>query len=298
MRPQGSAARHHVLPTGGLPPSVRVLVCSRADTASVNLRDRILELGDWERTNRTFRGHEVWSQSEAIMVEVEGPSIHDEALDGDLKALGLPLRDVWFLSKHRAESGQPSFTVHPIGNHGEARFGGKPQRPSPAAARDMGALLRRLRFHRDAAGLPHQVTYEATHHGPFMSIPTLFVEIGSDELWYADKSGAQVVARAVQEVLRGEGRSAGPVLVGVGGGHYAPRQTDIAVSGKADFGHLIPAHAVALADGPAVLQRAVDATEGCAGVHVHKKGLKGPERQRVMAWCEEIGIKVWDGASD
>ncbi len=275
-----------------------MLVCSRVDPASVNLRDRLLEQGDWERTNRTFRGHAVWSQSEAILLEVEGPSIHDEALDGDLHALGLPLRDVWFLSKHRAESGHPSLTVHPIGNHGEAKFGGRAHTPSPAAARDMGALLRRLRHHRDAAGLPHSVTYEATHHGPLMSLPTLFVEIGSDEAWYTDRKGAEAVAGAIQDVLRGEGKSTGPVLVGVGGGHYAPRQTDIALAGRADFGHLVPAHALPEDATRDVLAKAIAATPGCDAVHVHKKGLKGPQRSRVLAWCGEIGIKVWDGAAD
>jgi len=270
-----------------------VLVCSRVDAASVNLRDRILELGDWEKTNRTFRGHPVWSQSEAILLEIEGPSIVDEAFDGDLRNLGLPLRDVWFLSKHRAASGQPSLTVHPIGNHGEAKFGGQPSTVSPSAPRDMGALLRRMRHQRDAAGLPHEVTYEATHHGPGMTYPTLFVEIGSDEKWYGDKAGAQAVALAIQEVLRGEGRCSGPVLVGVGGGHYVPRQTDIALGGLADFGHLIPAHAISEASGPELLRRAIEGTPGCTGVHVNRKGLKGPQRAAVESWCQQLGVPQW-----
>ena len=274
---------------------VRVLVCSRVDSASVNLRDRLMELGDWERTNRSFRGAPMWSQSEAILLEIEGPSIHDEALDGDLRQLGLPIRDVWFLSRHRAESGQPSLTVHPIGNHGQAKFGGKPTTLAPAAARDMGALLRRMRHHRDAAGLPHQVTYEATHHGPLMGFATLFVEIGSDDAWYNDPKGGMAVALAIQDVLRGEGKSQGPVLVGVGGGHYHPRQTDIALDGKADFGHLVPAHALE-AGVDDVLRRALAATPDCQAMHVHKKGLKGPQRQAVLAWCEANGVAVWSAA--
>jgi D-aminoacyl-tRNA deacylase len=274
--------------------ALRVLVCSRVDPASVNLRDRILETGDWEATNRRFRDAPVWAQSEAVLVEIEGPSIHDEALDADLQSLGLPLRDVWFLSKHRAASGTPSLTVHPIGNHGEAKFGGQPRTLSPAAARDMGALLRRIRHHRDVAGLPHQVTYESTHHGPLMRLPSLFVEIGSDETWYSDPGSAQAVARAVQEVLRGEGKSSGPVVVGVGGGHYVPRQTDVALAGEADFGHFVPQHAVEAEGADAgVLRRAVEATPDCAGAYLYKKGLTGTQRQTVTRWCEELGVPLW-----
>jgi D-aminoacyl-tRNA deacylase len=273
---------------------VRVLVANRSDPASVNMRDRLLELGDWEATNRLFRGHPVWSQSEAILVEVEGPTVTDEGLDFDLKSTGLPIRDVWFLSKHRAESGTPSLTVHPIGNHGEAKFGGLPATLSPAAPRDMGALLRRLKHHKEASHLPHSVTYEASHHGPAMTVPSLFVEIGSSDEWYRDRAGAELMARAIQDVLRGEGRSRGPVLVGVGGGHYVPRQTDVALEGRADYGHFLPSHFVdAQEASPELLRRIVAATPDCEAVHIHRKGLKGAQRQRVEAWCQELGIAIW-----
>jgi D-aminoacyl-tRNA deacylase len=274
---------------------VRVLVCNRGDPASVNLRDRILETGDWEVTNRRFRHAIVWSQSEAILVEVEGPTVTDEQLDADLRGLHLPLRDVWFLSKHAAQSGTPSLTVHPIGNWGdEARFGGAPRTLSPAAARDMGALLRRVRQRAQEAGLPHEVTYEATHHGPRMSLPSLFLEIGSSPDAYADVPTARAMATAVCDVLRGEGKSVGPVLVGAGGGHYAPRATDVALAGDADFGHLLPTHALEAGDPLDLLRRAVAATPECAGVHLHRKAMKGELRARVLAACAELGVEPWN----
>lgn len=276
------------------PAAVRVLVCNRSDTASVNLRDRVLEGGDWEATNRRFRGAPVWSQSEALLVEVEGPTITDERLGADLRAMNLPLRDVWFLSRHAAASGQPSLTAHPIGNPGPAKFGGQPETFSPAAARDMGALLRRMKHHATAAGLPHQVTYEGTHHGPLMTLPSLFVEIGSDEKWYGDLASARVVAQAIQDVLRGEGRSSGPVLLGVGGGHYHPRHTDLALAGEADFGHLLPSHSL---HGAETLRRAWAATPGAQGVYLHRKGMKGPEREQALAWCAELGLPIWDSGT-
>lgn len=272
---------------------MRVLVCNRSDAASRNIRDALLHMDAWEQSNRSFRGRPVWSRSEAILVEVEGPTIHDEALDGDLKSTGLPIRDVWFLSKHAAASGQPSLTVHPIGNPGEAKFGGRAGQLPPAAPRDMGALLRRLAVRAKEAQLPHQVTYEGTHHGPWMSFPSLFVEIGSEAKWYEDPESGKVLALAIVDVLEGLGTSPGPVLVGVGGGHYHPRATDLARSGQADFGHLLSAHAVeSVAEGdPSLLVRAVEATPGCQGVYVHAKGLKGPQRQKVLGWLEKAGIE-------
>jgi D-aminoacyl-tRNA deacylase len=278
---------------------VRILVASRADPASVNIRDRLLESGTFEETGKTFRDAPVWARSETILVEVAGPSVHDEALDADLKATGWPVMDVWFLSKHAAKSGTPSLTVHPIGNHsGEARFGGRPHELSPSSPRDMGALLRRLRHHATAADLPHAVTYESTHHGPSMSVPTLWIEIGSDERWYGDKPSAVVLAKAINDVLAGEGRSTGPIVVGVGGGHYVPRATDIALAGKADFGHFLPAHFVDEAAGPEALGRAIAATPGCTAVHIHKKSLKGPQRDAVRRWMDALGVKAWSSSDE
>lgn len=277
---------------------MRILVCNRADVASVNIRDRLLELGTWEQAQRPFRGAPVWSRSETALIEVAGPTITDEGLDADLRATGWPILDVWFLSKHAAASGHPSLTVHPIGNHAQADFGGRPETLSPAASRDMGALLRRLRHHASAANLPHAVTYESTHHGPQMSFPSLFVEIGSDAQWYADPASARVLAGAIEDVLTGGGRCDGPVLVGVGGGHYVPRHTDKALAGAADFGHFLPSHFVDEAAGPERLQRAIAATPGCAGVYLHKKGLKGAQRQAVLQWCEQLGVPVVSPGND
>lgn len=299
---------------------MRVLVCSRSDAASVNIRDRLVERGDWRplaaasggapAAPTTFRGASVLARGPDRLVEIEGPSVRDEALSDDLAAFaagvggtglgGLPghgaIAAVWFLSRHRAESGHPSLTVHPVGNHGPNDLGGKPRHLPPAAARDMGALLRRLRAERDAHALPHSVTYEATHHGPDMAWPTLFVELGSDEAWYNDPASGRALAAAVSDVLDGRGAAVpgAPVLVGVGGGHYVPRHTDLASEGLCDFGHFVPAYAVAREDADAdLLRRAVAATPGCTGVYVHKKGLKGPERQRVKAWIEELGVAEW-----
>lgn len=273
---------------------MRVLVVNRADAASVNIRDHLLEDNDWQEAG-TFRGHPLHQRAYDIMVQVDGPTVTDEHLTVDLAETGWPIDAVWFLSKHVAKSGEPSLTAHPIGNHGAAEVGGKPESCPPVAARDMGALLRRLAHHRDAAQLPHAVTYEGTHHGPWMDQPTLFVEIGSDDSWYDDPASGAALAAAVTDVLDGDGRCDGPVLLGIGGGHYVPRQTDKALAGDADFGHLVPSYAIDGDDadgGFAVLDRAWNATPGAEGAYMHKKGLKGPQRQIVRDWAEARGIAL------
>ncbi|KAG0499031.1 hypothetical protein HPP92_003722 [Vanilla planifolia] len=86
-----------------------------------------------------------------------------------------------------------------------------------------------------------QVTLEATHHGPVVSTPTLFLEIGSTEEYWGRQDAAQVIALLLWHGLgleggisvgRWDGSNCSKVLLGIGGGHYVPRHMDIVQSMK------------------------------------------------------------------
>jgi D-aminoacyl-tRNA deacylase len=164
----------------------------------------------------------------------------------------------------------------------------------------MAFALRRLRHH--GAGLPYEISYEATHHGPWLSTPTFYIEIGSDESRWPDPEAAEAIARTVLDLgRRGEAPAdspggpddgpAAPIAVGVGGGHYAPRHTDVSLDGLADFGHIVPNHA--LDQDPEVrIQMALDATPGAKAVYFHRKSMKKPLVREMEGFCERRGVKV------
>ena len=127
-------------------------------------------------------------------------------------------------------------------------------------------------------------------------LSTLMNEIGSDETWYEDPQMGAVLAAAVTDVLDGEGFIDGPIQVGIGGGHYVPRMNDKALSGEADFGHMLAAYAIDPDADGAVVREAWARTPAAEAVYVHKKGLKGPQRQAVAAWCAAAGIP-FDGVT-
>ena len=62
----------------------------------------------------------------------------------------------------------------------------------------MTSLLRELK--RRPPGCSFEVTYEVTHHGPYLETPTLFIEIGSSEATWGDRDAARAIARALTEV--------------------------------------------------------------------------------------------------
>lgn len=191
-----------------------------------------------------------------------GPHIHDERLDLLLPPAVLAREPtIVFPSVHRSESGHRCLTVHPLGNPGlEAALGGRPRTLVPADARTMRAILGSLIEAAPALGLP--VTYEATHHGPELSLPACFAEIavGAEQAPQAEE-----VAALAASVLQARGEPGDRIALALGGGHYAPRFTDLARTRRWAFGHILSRHALQTLDA-ATARQALDRSVGAEGV--------------------------------
>jgi len=263
---------------------MRVLVASEADEASRAQRDALLELASWSEDAR-FEGLPTWRRGDLWLVTIAEHHLYRDRLDETIAGhFGGPPELLVYLSKHRSESGTPSLTVHPIGNLGSADFGGLAGTLVPAAARAMTAALRALR--REAAGLRYNVTFEATHHGPYLATPTFYIEQGSTEREWADREAARAIART----LLGLEPVDAPIAIGIGGGHYVPRHTDVALERRVAFGHLLPAYALPSVD-EAMLAQAVDASRATLA-YVHRKSVSKPEARRLEERLEALGVKV------
>ncbi len=264
---------------------VHVLVASEADEASVNQRRALLTLATWEEAG-TFEGKPVHRHDPFTLVTIQESHLLRDRLDRDLEtSFGAPIELVVYLSKHRSESRTPSLTVHAIGNPGDADFGGRPATLVTAAPTWMTAALRRLA--RAAEGLPYEVTFEATHHGPYLEAPTFYIEQGSTEKEWRDPEAARAIART----LLGLRPLEAPSAIGLGGGHYAPRHTDVALARQVAFGHLLPSHAL---EGlpRQILAQAVDRTPGASLAYLHRKSLGKPEIHELEAWLAGRGLRV------
>ena len=188
--------------------------------------------------------------------------IHDERVD-----LRLPheLREgrvtLVFPSIHRSEQNVECLTVHPLGNTGPAaEVGGRPRTLAPTDPRRMVAVLRRLDEAARAVGL--SATFEATHHGPELALPAFFVEIGYGLAAEPSEGAVGILAEVIPEIVADP---ADRVAVGVGGGHYAPHFTALALRRRWAFGHILSRHALEKIDA-ATAGAAWDGTDGAEGV--------------------------------
>lgn len=197
-----------------------------------------------------------------LLVRRPGLHIHDEDVDLRLPAALREARPTLvFPSIHRSERSVPSLTVHPLGNPGpSAEMGGRPRTLVPTDPRRMVSALRLLDEGAVAMGM--RATYEATHHGPSVGLPAFFIEIGFGE---PSHPPAEAVRFLAEVILRIAADSRDRIALGVGGGHYVPHFTDLALSRSWAFGHLLSRHALKEID-RATAAEAYARTEDVEGV--------------------------------
>jgi len=266
------------------PPPMRLLVASAADPASVTQREALLRLASWEEAGN-FRGSRVLRHGDFVLVTIEDLHLYHDHVDREARDRFRESPEVVvFLSKHRSESATPSLTVHPIGNFGPAKYGGRAETLVPTAPAFMTEVLRTVR--READGLGYAVTFEATHHGPVLDAPSFFIEAGSTEKEWRDASAAEALMRAL---LSAEPRPS-PVAVGVGGGHYVPRLTDVAISRDVAFGHLVAGYAIPFLS-EAMIDQVIGQTPGASVVYFHRKAVEKATLRDLEARFAERGLR-------
>ncbi|AEA48083.1 D-aminoacyl-tRNA deacylase [Archaeoglobus veneficus] len=212
---------------------MKLIVCSKVDLASQNIKDRLLEMLDAER--KVLKSGVFYDAGDIGIIEVEERLIYADYLDERLKK-ELDFNEILFASRHSSKDGRKLLSVHVSGNVATADFGGKPYslaKPAPQTIKNyVLALKEKLERVSD-----YTFSLEVTHHGPSeISTPSAFYEIGSTEEAWKDEEVARVVAEAMLEAINAEKRD-WPVAVGVGGTHYAPRQTEIILETTLTFGH-------------------------------------------------------------
>jgi D-aminoacyl-tRNA deacylase len=280
-----------------------LIVISAEDPASVNICERLLEHSAWNLLpDIEFDGNKVFIyKTRALLVTINSYHLFNDNIDVQVREkLGAHLGTeslptaVIFASKHKSASGLKTLTVHPLGNFNKAEYGGKPEELVPTAPHLMTMAYRILYQKALEKKLEHSVSFEATHHGPYLETPSFFIEIGSDESAWSDKDAANVLALTIIELLEYDLETNCkdyPITIGIGGGHYAPRHSDVARKKRISFGHIIPSYALESIP-EHMLKRVVECTHDAKLVYFHKKAMKSEQYRELKSWYERCGLEV------
>ncbi len=271
---------------------VILLVHSAIDIAGVNISKSLHETLSFSETDETYEDSRVYEteiQSKRVLhVTLKEESVRAQNLATDFPDAEL----VVFVSRHSSQSGKPTLSVHTPGNLGDAEMGGLPRQISVSPAVAMQIALRALNQLRNEKNLGYEVSYEGTHHGPSLTVPTMFVELGSSEVRWRDLAAAEVVGQAAIEAIAGFEKADGAAVLGVGGTHYNEKFTKMSLDEQAAFGHMIPKYAIPHLDAN-MLRQCVERTyEQVDRAVLDWKGIRGEEKPTLTALFDEIGIET------
>jgi len=276
------------------------LISSTKDQASLNIRESLLNKRGFEKDGE-FKDNEVFSRKNAKLFLTDEPIITAELIDKRIENSGLmgKMDAMIFLSRHVSKDKRPAFTAHSIGNWGIADYGGKDRtlcRTSPSILKMLISEIKESRILKEK-GIreKYEITMEATHHGPYVECPAVFVEAGSDETEWKNKINGDIIADSVLNVLErlenGMEDAAGlktETAFGIGGPHYCNTFNKIMEKTNIAFGHICPKHMIGNLN-EEIIKDAIAKTGEKTRVILDWKGL-GAEKQNVLKLLETCGI--------
>lgn len=267
-----------------------MIVSSNKDIASLNIKNQILNNCQFERTSEEFQETPVHkltvNNREVKLITLHEESIYAQNLTGHFTSIEL----IIFISRHSSESGTPTLSVHTSGNLSEAELGGLSRKVSFSPANAMREALTVMAQLKLELQLDYEVSYEGTHHGPSLDVPTMFAELGSSPRQWADLRAADVVARATISACSSFGDHPAKAVLGIGGPHYNAKFTKIALESKLAFGHIIPKYAISKLDAEMLKQCVERTLERVDHAVLDWKGIKGEDKPCIVRLLDEIGL--------
>ncbi len=275
--------------------STIAIVVSAKDIAGMAVKRQLLKnYGFGEVKSESFDGFPVFKlpieDCSAKLFTAATDSIHCENIDKRIDA------DIFvFATRHYSSAGVPALTTHSIGNWGRAEFGGKDSTICPTSPSLLKLFLQNLAAVAKNENYGGEVVQEATHHGPFVEKPAVFIEVGSAEKEWKDERLASMVA---DSLIGGLGDYAAldsdfvPV-VALGGLHYASSFRKLMLESKYAVGHICPKNHLANLT-PEFLRQAINSCwpQKAAAVALDWKGL-GTEKQKVKELLESSGVEYF-----
>jgi len=297
---------------------VALIIISSGDIASVNQGKALLAKGDWLQLD-DIEQCSAFSLRDVRMWWLSDGCLWQDDLDLRwTKARAEQVDEVIFPSRHSAASGQACLTLHPIGcmqipADEVPEYGGKAgdcPPPSPRLA-PWWRELNRVASEMDTFSL----SLETTHHGPWLSTPCLFIEIGSTAENWPNLAAAEVLADIIWRGLAldgGEGigdwNGTDVVVITLGGGHYAPRGNQLGLLENVRIAHMLASYALpfikAEIEGEkpggmwqSSIKSALVATkkaypDGHIVASLEKKAFKGWQRQAIRELMAELDVPL------
>ena len=270
------------------------------DKASINIKENIVNNFDFNESDEKFDNNNIFQttiDNDIIkLYTINSEHIYTDGLDRKIDA------DLFiFISKHSAVEGRPSLTCHPIGNFGKAEKGGREKTLCTAPSFFLKNILNELNKNSDDAD--YDVTMEATHHGPFLEKPILFVEIGSSEKEWEDQNAGSIIAKSLISTIKNNSNNNDSInknfneknnnyesVFVIGGSHYNHVATKAMLKTNFGVGHICTKYNLENLDESLIKQAMKKTIPEARFVLLDWKGL-GKEKKGIVDILERSNIE-------
>ncbi len=309
---------------------ISLIIVSGGDIASTNQADVLLSNYNWHRLN-DVEGLPAYSINDIRMWIHNDGVLFEDHLDSRWEnATGETVIEAIFPSRHSAKSGNPSLTLHPIGvpqlsPDDVPPYGGRSGKappPSPRIASWWRSLIKAVEGQEISNNF--DLSLEVTHHGPWLNVPSLFIEVGSTADTWGHQGAADVLAGIIAKGIGLDGgkqiglwdsekNSGEPVIITLGGGHYSPRANKLGAMNGIWIGHMLATYALPFdsqtnddtlpgGNWKNSINSAIEATKiafpnGKLICSMDKKAFKGWQRQAIRSHLEALEIPLMNTKS-
>ncbi|MEK6926347.1 MAG: D-aminoacyl-tRNA deacylase [Nanoarchaeota archaeon] len=204
-----------------------------------------------------------------------------------------------FASKHQSEKSKKTLSVHAPGNWRSSQYGGEARKACSSSALFSKFIFQKLNETAKKFSLSeYDITMEATHHGPLINKPCLFIEIGSTESEWSDKRAAFVIAKTISEAVSSfKEDSYKEIAVAIGGPHYCPNFNKIQLSSNIAISHVIANYSAPITE--EIIQEAISKTfEEVDFAVLDWKGLGQAEQRDELIKVLDSNYIAWKKTSD
>ena len=263
------------------------IITTTDDTASVNIKECLLELYNWKELKDEFGGNPIFQLdkfNDVKLYTTDITSIFCENIDDKIDA------DLFiFATKHQSKSGIPSLSCHSPGNWTKAEAGGKDRELCTAPASYLRAAFLKL---KELNKIGFEIIQECTHHGPFLFKPVMFIEIGSTEHQWERKDCGNIIAKTIHYLVTNNIKECKAVLA-IGGLHTMPNFTKYYEKEEGKdlaFTHCCPKYNLENLDKEMILQAMEKSVEDCKTIYLDWKGLK-MYKEQIKLLLEELNLE-------
>ena len=181
------------------------------------------------------------------------------------------------ISRHESKSKIPIFSAHFTGELDKRKVGWT----YPSYHK---VFLQRI----NKMNPEYEVTTEPMHHGPVLSKPVLFVEIGSSPNEWSNLNAVKKLVEVVNSLLTEKPKKA-TNAIGIGMNHYPKKFTELILNDEYAFGPIVSKYYVDYITEEVFKELVEKSVEKIQVAFIDKKVKMKREIER---WCNELDIEL------